>query len=64
MGFGRIKAGKGYDTVLSTPCMTWKSVDAWRYAGEPVDEARFSIDAPGEVVELEIPGLKVEMRKV
>jgi hypothetical protein len=54
---------EGGETVTSTTCTTWDSVDQLRYAGLPCDELDFQVGEGGEIVGPGIPGLRAHLHK-
>ncbi|KAL2825082.1 beta-lactamase/transpeptidase-like protein [Aspergillus cavernicola] len=44
-------------------CVSWLDLDKFRYGGRGLDEFIFSLDQSGQAVSVEIPALRVELRK-
>jgi hypothetical protein len=55
---------EGKETVTSTACRTWETVDQVRYAGLPCDEVDFQVGEEGEIVGVSIQGLRSQLSKV
>jgi hypothetical protein len=51
------------EAITGTACMAWEAVEQVRYAGLPCDEVDFQVGGRGEIVVVNITGLRAHLYK-